>query len=89
MSYRTNITHSQQIKNTKGQKDNKVKIGKGVPLIILNEREVRSLSELEVLKLLDPDSQNIMISIKYNLNNFKNVFQKNKANAEEISRIVN
>ena len=64
-------------------------IGKGVPLIILNEREVRSLSELEVLKLLDPDSQNIMISIKYNLNNFKNVFQKNKANAEEISRIVN
>ncbi|WP_182423697.1 hypothetical protein [Bacteroides intestinalis] len=55
----------------------------------MNEREVRSLSELEVLKLLDPDSQNIMISIKYNLNNFKNVFQKNKANAEEISRIVN
>ncbi len=89
MSYRTHITHSQQIKNTKCQKDNKVKIGKGVPLIILNEREVRSPSELEVLKLLDPDSQNIMISIKYNLNNFKNVFQKNKANAEEISRIVN
>ena len=70
-------------------KDNKVKIGKGVPLIILNGREVRSLSEQEVLKLLDPDSQNIMISIKYNLNNSKNVFQKNKANAEEISRIVN
>ena len=40
-------------------------------------------------KLLDPDSQSIMVSIKYNLNNFKNVFQKNKANAEEINRIVN
>lgn len=40
-------------------------------------------------KRLDPDSRNITVSIKYNLNSFRNIFQKNKANAEEINRIIN
>lgn len=40
-------------------------------------------------KLVDTDSRNVTISIKYNLNSFRNIFQKNKANAEELNRIIN
>lgn len=40
-------------------------------------------------RILNPDSRNVTISIKYNLNNFRNMFQQNKGNAEEINRITN
>ena len=56
---------------------------KALPNSTTNINHVRSQ------KILDPDSRNITVSIKYNLNSFRNMFQKNKANAEELNRIVN
>lgn len=72
-------------------KDNRLRIiisandilHKAQPNSITNINNVRSQ------KLLNPDSQNITVSVRYNINSFKNAFQKNKANAEEINRIAN
>ena len=38
---------------------------------------------------INPDSRKFTISIKYNLNNFRNLFHKNDGNADELSRISN
>lgn len=38
---------------------------------------------------INPDSRLFTISIKYNLNNFRNLFHKNDGNADELSRISN
>ena len=59
---------------------------------ILHKMTANSTSNINNVwsqKILDPDSRNINISIKYNLNNFKNIFQRNKGNAEELNRIIN
>lgn len=48
----------------------------------------RCINNVHSQAFLDNDSRNITISIKYNLNNFKNIFQKNNGNEEEINRIT-
>lgn len=59
---------------------------------ILHKAQANSTTSINNVwshKTLDPDSRNVSISVKYNLNNFKNVFKKDKGNAEEINRIIN
>lgn len=48
-----------------------------------------SINNVWSQKTLNPDNRNITVSIKYNFNNFKNIFKQNKDNAEEINRITN
>lgn len=48
----------------------------------------RYINNVRSQAFLDNDSRNITVSIKYNFNNFKNIFQKNNGSEEEINRII-
>ena len=72
-------------------KDNRLQIVLSIN-DILHKAQPNSITNIDNVwsqRILNPDSRNLSISVKYNLNNFRNMFQKNKGNAEEINRIIN
>ena len=72
-------------------KDNRLQVIVSVNDILhkAQPNSTTSINNVWSQKILDPDSRNVTISIRYNLNKFRNMFQQNKSNIEEKNRITN